>query len=149
VLVIENAATWHSYCRWNTQRAVFSAVVYGDGKRFVDGIRYMSDIFAELGGTRGVLYFGDLDIAGVRIPHRASAHMAKLGFPQIESDLRSYRWLLECSSIDFDEPGIEPASVAEIAWLGELASAATKLLGTGHRLAQEHIGWEFLASRCE
>src|SRR5438309_51326 len=29
ILVIENAATWHSYCRWNAERKHFSAVVYG------------------------------------------------------------------------------------------------------------------------
>lgn len=55
ILVIENAATWHSYCRWNAERKLFSGVVYGDGNRFVDGVRYLTDVFAELGGPRRVL----------------------------------------------------------------------------------------------
>jgi len=41
-------------------RAVFARV---DGFRnsAFDGIRYLADIFNELGGPRRVLYFGDLD----------------------------------------------------------------------------------------
>lgn len=45
-IVIENAATWHSYCRWNAEAQVFSGVVYGDGNRFADGIRCLPDILA-------------------------------------------------------------------------------------------------------
>jgi len=52
VIIIENAATWHSYCRWNAERAFFSAVVYGDGNRVVDGVRYLADLFDELHGPR-------------------------------------------------------------------------------------------------
>jgi hypothetical protein len=33
VLVIENSATWYSYCRWNRDRGYFSAVVYGPRAR--------------------------------------------------------------------------------------------------------------------
>src|SRR5437867_2668497 len=43
-LVIENAATWYSYCRWNAERRFFSAVVYGCGNRFADGVRYLADL---------------------------------------------------------------------------------------------------------
>jgi hypothetical protein len=68
LIVIENAATWHSYCRWNADRELFSGVVYGDGNRFVDGIRYLKDLFAEIGSARRVLYFGDLDPQGLLIP---------------------------------------------------------------------------------
>ena len=79
--MIENAATWHSYCRWNVERALFSAVVYGDGNRFVNGIRYLKDLFAELGGLRRVLYFGDLDPQGLLIPQEASGRRASRRSP--------------------------------------------------------------------
>jgi hypothetical protein len=46
----------------------FSGVVYGCGNRFVDGIRYLPDNFAELGGPRRVLHFGGLDRRGLGIP---------------------------------------------------------------------------------
>src|SRR5262249_226893 len=72
LLVIENAATWHSYCRWNSDRKLFSAVVYGCGNRFVDGAPSLKEIFAALGGPRRVLYFGDLDPQGLLIPQEAS-----------------------------------------------------------------------------
>ena len=43
-----------------------------------------------------------------------------------------------------DESEIQSVLPAEIEWLRELAPAAGKLIGWGKRLAQEHIGWEFL-----
>jgi len=52
-LFSENAATWHSYCRWNAERKLFSAILYSRGNRFVDGVRYLEDdVFAELDGAR-------------------------------------------------------------------------------------------------
>src|SRR5262249_51484834 len=54
ILVIENAATWHSYCRWNTEHKHFSAIIYGCGNRFVDGTRSLKEIFETLGGSRPV-----------------------------------------------------------------------------------------------
>src|SRR6266705_6309959 len=36
ILVVENAATWHSYSRWNAQTKQFSAVVYGCSNRFAE-----------------------------------------------------------------------------------------------------------------
>src|SRR5437764_13033293 len=72
LVVIENAATWDTYRRWNTNHECFSAVVYGGGKRFIDSVLWLREVFAELGGRRRVLYFGDLDAAGLRIPRLAS-----------------------------------------------------------------------------
>lgn len=57
ILVIENAATWNSYCRWNTQHGQFSAIIYGEGNRFAEGVRYLSDLFAELGCDLRLLRF--------------------------------------------------------------------------------------------
>ena len=78
---------WHSYCRWNEERNLFSAVVYGDGNRFVDGIRYLKDLFAELGGPRRVFYFGDLDPQGLVIPQEASGRAQAAGLPAVEPHL--------------------------------------------------------------
>jgi hypothetical protein len=81
VLVIENAATWHSYCQWNAERKLFNAVVYGCGNRFVDGILSLREILAALGGMRPVLYFGDLDPQGLLIPQEASACAQAVDLP--------------------------------------------------------------------
>jgi Wadjet anti plasmid transformation system JetA-like protein len=144
ILVVENAATWHSYCRWNTERKIFSAVVYGCGNRFVDGILSLSDIFAELGGTRPVLYFGDLDPRGLLIPQEASARAEAAGLPAINPHLWSYRQLLTLGAGHIQPWEGEPPSSTLCDWLAACAEPTRQLFATGHRLAQERVGWEFL-----
>jgi hypothetical protein len=144
IIVIENAATWHSYCRWNIQTKLFSAVVYGCGNRFVDGVRYLPDIFAEIGGTRSVLYFGDLDPQGLRIPQEASLRAEAIGLSKIAPHLWSYRELLNRGARSPQSCEGEPPSLTLCDWLGELSESARQVLALNQRIAQEHIGWEFL-----
>jgi len=146
-IVIENAATWHSYCRWNIEQKLFSAVIYGSGNRFVDGVRYLDDIFAELDGRRPLFYFGDLDPQGLRIPQEASARAQAAGLPAIEPHLWSYRQLLMLGSGRAQSWEGEPPSSTLCDWLGELAEPVRQLFAASQRLAQEHVGWEFLQSR--
>ncbi len=144
LIVLENAATWHSYCRWNVDRGHFSAVVYGDGNRFADGVRYLADIFAELGGLRRVFYFGDLDPQGLLIPQEASTRALAAGLPAVEPHLWSYRALLnfrDGQSQPWEGP---PASSTLCDWLEDCGEPARRLLSGSLRLAQEHIGWEYL-----
>jgi len=149
IIAIENAATWHSYCRWNVERGLFSAVIYGCGNRFVDGVRYLADLFGELGGPRRVLYFGDLDPQGLLIPQEASVRAQAAGLPAVEPHGWSYRQLLALGA-DRSQPweGEPPASTL-CDWLGELADPARELFRSGRRLAQEHVGWEFLQHQDE
>jgi hypothetical protein len=144
IIVIENAATWHSYCRWNEERRLFSAVVYGCGNRFIDGVRYFKDVFDELSGPRKLLYFGDLDPQGLAIPQIASARAQKLGSPPIEPHTWSYRQLLILGSGKGQpwEGDLLPPKLCD--WLGELAEPARLIIAAGQRLPQEHLGWEFL-----
>lgn len=144
VIVLENAATWHSYDRWNQASAQFSAVVYGGGNRFVDAVGFLNEIFRELGGTRRVFYFGDLDSAGLRIPRRASERAQRLGLPPIEPHVWSYRKLVKFNAADAVVEEDDVVSDADLAWIGELAESVRPLLASGRRLAQEHIGWEYL-----
>lgn len=146
VLVVENAATFDSYARWNAQSAQFSAIVYGGGNRFADSILRMTDIFTELGGPRRVLYFGDLDPAGIRIPRRASNIAQQAGLPPVEPDVQSFRWLLATGQTDVPLPeATGELDDEDRRWLGELSEQVEALLNTGRRLAQEHIGWDFLS----
>jgi len=144
VIVIENAATWQSYCRWNDERRLFSAVVYGCGNRFIDGVRYFKDIFDELGGPRKLLYFGDLDPQGLLIPQIGSARAQKLGWTAIEPHAWSYRHLLILGSGKGQPWDGEPGPSPLCEWLGELAEPARRIISAGQRLPQEHLGWEFL-----
>jgi len=144
LIVLENAATWHSYARWNAQRALFSGVIYGDGNRFMDGVRYLPDLFAELGGPRPVLYFGDLDPPGLLIPQEASARARAAGGLPVEPHLWSYRQLLALGKNRGQPWQGEPVSQSLCAWMGELAEPVQSLFAQHQRLAQEHVGWEFL-----
>ena len=167
LLVIENAATWHSYCRWNAERAGFSATVYGEGSRFLEGVGSLKEIFAELGGERRVFYFGDLDWPGLQIPQGASARAVRRMLPAVEPHLWSYGRLLDLGA-GLEQPwggegvGAEAeAGEGEVMghmdkpdvqccdWLGPWAEPARRLIRAGQRLPQEHVGWEFLRELAE
>lgn len=147
VIVLENAATWHSYDRWNQACPQFSAVIYGAGNRFMDGVGFLTEIFRELGGSRRVFYFGDLDPHGLRIPQIASRRAQLAGLLPIKPHLWSYRQLLALGA-DKTQPCDDDSEIAEWTdWLGDLAEAACCLLKVRQRLAQELVGWEFLRTR--
>jgi len=147
VMIVENAATWHSYCRWNAERSAFSAVVYGKGLQAAESICFLRDVFTELGAPRRVLYFGDLDPPGLRIPQLASAYAVAHHLPPVKPELWSYRQLLILGrGKETIWEGSDPLQPVEFEWLGELAEPARALLDTGKRLAQEYVGWEFLAT---
>ena len=119
----------------------------GCGNRFVDSVSRLSDIYAEVGGLRPVLYFGDLDPQGLRIPQLASAYAVseKLNLPPVEPHLWSYRQLLSLGAGKEAPWEGEPASRPDCDWLNELADATWAILSDGKRLAQEYVGREFLA----
>lgn len=149
ILVVENAATWHSYSRWNSEKELFSAVVYGCGNCFLENVRHLADVLAEFPQKQRAFYFGDLDYQGLRIPIEASKRALKIGLPRVEPDLWSYENLLRVGKkqeVEYDLA--DTPSVIEYAWLSHLAEPAHAILESGHRIAQEHIGLEFL-SRCQ
>ena len=146
IIILENAATWHSYCRWNTEKQHFSAVIYGCGNRVLDGVRYLGNIFTELGGLRRTFYFGDLDPPGLCIPQAASKRAQAAGWPAIEPHLWSYRQLLTLGAGRGHPCEGEPPSATLCDWLGELAAPVRTLFDSRQRLPQEHVGWEFLKS---
>ena len=144
IIVLENAATWHSYCRWNDAGGFFSAVVYGDGNRFIDGVRYLRDIFQEVGGERRVFYFGDIDPQGLAIPQDASRQASELGLPEVEPHMWSYRQLLRIGHDHAQEYESDFNSRPVWHWLGDCSAPVQELFTQGKRIAQEHLGWEFL-----
>lgn len=145
LLVVENAATWHSYCRWNASISAFSAVVYGCGNRFFDNIALLADVLKELHTPQRILYFGDLDPQGLWIPAEASLRAQRLGMPRIRPDFWSYQQLLALGAgrESAQETG-DTVRQAALEWLEPLGAAAKQLFDNKKRLPQEHIGWEFL-----
>lgn len=147
LIVIENAATWHSYCRWNAEHKLFSGVLYGDGNRFPDGVRYLPDIFDELGGPRPVFYFGDLDPQGLVIPQEALGRAKAAGLPVPKPHIWSYRQLLLQGAGRGQPWEGQPPSSTLCDWLGECSQPTRELFAARKRLPQEHIGWEFLQTQ--
>ena len=144
IIIIENAATWHSFCRWNAECKLFSAVVYGCGNRFMDSAPYLAEIFKSLGGPRRVFYFGDLDPQGLLIPQEASARTQAAGLPPVEPHLWSYRQLLKLGAGCGQPYDGEPPSPTLCDWLADCAEPVRQLFAANQRLAQEHVGWELL-----
>ena len=125
--------------------AAFSAVVYGCGNRFFENIPLLADVLKELQAPQRLFYFGDLDPQGLWIPAEASLRAQRLGMPRIRPDLWSYRHLLTLGA--GRECGLESGETARstaLGWLEELEAEARRLFDTKKRLAQEHVGWEFL-----
>ena len=144
VIILENAATWHSYCRWNAERGFFSAVIYGDGNRFIDGVRYLKDIFEEIGGERRIFYFGDIDPQGLAIPQDASRVACEMKLPVVEPHLWSYRHLLAVGRNHSQEYEMDLKTRPVWEWLEDCAAPVHQLFVEGRRIAQEHLGWEVL-----
>jgi hypothetical protein len=146
-MVIENAATYHSYCRWNREHGFFSAVAYGCGNQFMHSVSYIGEILRMIGDQHTIRYFGDLDPQGLRIPRLANAKAIALGLPAIEPDVWSYRRLLELGSGKATVT-TEPVHCEEqdLTWLGPLANEVDALFAKHHWLPQEHVSWEDLQS---
>ncbi|MDD5198927.1 MAG: DUF2220 family protein [Terrimicrobiaceae bacterium] len=144
VLVIENACTWDTYCRWNCEVAEFAGIVYGGGNRFMDSVSRLSDVFSEIGGIRRVLYFGDLDPQGLHIPKAASKVATRCGLPPVEPDLWSYAHLL---TVGQQSPlgDVNDATKIEMEWIGSLTQSVREVFSRGLRIAQEGINWEWLS----
>jgi hypothetical protein len=148
LIVIENVATWQSYCRWDRACPQFSAIVYGAGNRFIDSVTFIRDIYAELRGAHRVLYFGDLDANGLNIPQRATRTALDAGLPPVEPHLDSYRWLLELNDSTTVDGELETMPERAICkWLEDLAEPAWSIISAGRRIAQERIGWQFLQAK--
>jgi len=146
ILVVENAATWDSYFRWNLIVKRYSAVVFGNGYQFSDSTSSLLSIFDELGTVPPVLYFGDLDPTGVWIPQQASKWMQEHGQAPIIADLPSYAWLLQLGA-DKTTPrkdGSEDNQLVDLSWLEPHAEFVAAIFAKNHRLAQERVTWDFL-----
>jgi hypothetical protein len=146
LLILENVATWDSYRRWNIEHELFSGIVYGGGNRFIDSVLWLRDIFADVGGLRRVLYFGDVDPAGLRIPRLATVRAVAAGLPIIEPDIWSYSYLFDQAERCGRQFDCEHANFTDddCAWLGLEAERARKIFLAGKRIPQEVLGWAFL-----
>lgn len=149
VIVLENAATFETYFRWDQVNPRYSAIVYGGGSRFSDSARRINEVFEELGGVMQTIYFGDLDAAGLRIPRKASEVFLQMGFPPLLPDEDSYRMLVEIAR---NEPKVKSwrdlaeASEQDLLWLGPMAEQFKELVTKYGRIAQEWVNLDYLSN---
>lgn len=141
-LIVENAATWESFCRYNQIRASWSAVIYGAGHRCIEGSQFLATIAQETGAIQSLDYFGDVDAEGLRIPVFMANRCRELGFPGPQPLEWAYQWLLENGHPAPAQAVVDPAVLD---WLpSSMREAVGQLLRQGQRIAQEHLGWEHL-----
>jgi hypothetical protein len=149
LLVSENASTQESFSRLLSPDGPVAAVAFGAGMHFVQSVAYASDLPFHV---RRILYMGDLDAKGLRIPTAATLRAAeeKLQLPPVEPVASFYRCLLRLASPALVEgsqlplPGEIPTLVD---WLPlDLREQAAQVLESNHRLAQEAVGYQYLSS---
>ncbi len=145
VLVLENSHTYHSFARALADAgSAAGAAVYGAGRHFESSVHFLADLPFP---ARRVLYFGDLDAAGLQIPASASRSAQAAGLPAVQPAAGLYELLLACGR---PAPSSGPAGPAPAAWLPEhLREPAARLLQAGQRIAQEWAGTEALRANPE
>lgn len=142
ILVVENSDTFHSVLSTLKDRpGSIGAVAYGSGQAFESSV---ADI-GNLASVRRILYFGDLDAAGLAIPARASVTAQALGHPPVEPAAVLYTHLLKST------PGAGSAVERGRAeylteWLPvALRQRTIEILCSGGRIAQEAMNRRLLA----
>ncbi len=139
VLILENAATFHSFATWNQRAAEFSAVIYGGGHRVIEGVEFLAHLATELRGISQVFYFGDLDPEGLRIPVLANVKAEKLGLPSVEPFEDAYGFLLSLPN-SCRSPMEDNSREAPVNWLPKYVADIQQLFLSSHRIAQEWLG---------
>lgn len=140
IIIIENEATFHSFCRLNHQLSLFAGVVYGCGNVVTKAVDFLRELTQRVGS--GYVYFGDLDAAGINIALRVRAKMDGVPFDPAEL---YYSALLDMpGTVD---PETESVNKMSLEWFSPVLRAKIKArLESVGRLPQEWIGWEALCA---
>lgn len=144
ILVLENGATWESFASWNLHSKAYSAVIFGAGHRFIDGLASLQkDLPYGVGKIIHIEYFGDLDPEGLRIPHMACGRCSELGLP-VPTPLKwAYEQLFEVGTA-VENLGAS-LDIKCMEWLPHaLREKAANLFAGRKRIAQEWLGTEQL-----
>jgi len=113
-LCVENATTFDTLCRFNSETGFWAFVAYGRGNQFVSMTDGLVAVVKEYGHDQ-VHYFGDADHEGIEIVARAEKKLNEAGV-SISLDHRLYRLLLSVG-------GERPSKTG-----GNLSLAAARLL---------------------
>lgn len=146
LLAVENHTTYHTLARLladqTAQPNPISMIAFAGGTSFIASVASAATLPTP---PRRILYYGDLDDNGLRIPVAAAEVAVAAGLPAPAPALALYRLLL---SVGRPAPTAvcPPAVAVERAdWLpSTLRPAVIELLVCGRRLAQEWTGVEVL-----
>ncbi len=138
MVILENEATFDSFCRLCRQKPVHRLVIYGRGHEIQKCTAYLKREVGRYGVTE-IFYFGDVDRRGFEIPHQL-AQAASLG-ARVVPLLPAYKFLLRDVTAAVDQV---PAFCS---WLPEpWAARAASVILAGRAIPQEAFGWEDLAA---
>jgi hypothetical protein len=152
LLITENLATYSSFLR--AVRALREEtrpelhVAWGIGGSFEQSVLSIPLLAPS---PRYVRYFGDLDLAGLRIAIRAARQAAAADLPPVLPAVACYRFLLDGPRHwrrpdDSNRVG-QPDYADVCSWLSPaLSPQAGELLASGEKIAQEHLGLQALLS---
>ena len=146
LLVIENHHTYDSFARQLDTRSGVGMIAYGAGGAFEGSVTYIADLPIRV---EQVLYFGDIDLEGLRIPQAADRVARAAGLPQIVAAADLYSRLLAEGKASPGSTPVSPATARRLArWLPEaLRTEVEDLLVDGKHIAQEAIGIKALLRR--
>ncbi|MFP5019618.1 hypothetical protein [Pseudonocardia phyllosphaerae] len=160
LLVVENADTFDSLrAALQADPGPVGEVAWGAGNAFLSSVASLAGSLAgpAVGSLAGpadarpaeIRYFGDLDVAGLRIPARASVIAEAAGLPPVLPATGLYRTLLD-QGRPAPARGADPAEqadVTDVTWLDPpLRGPVRELFAAGFRLAQEAVGRSVLAA---
>lgn len=148
VLILENAATFHSFAAWNQNSGQYSAVIYGGGHRIIDGIGFFTHLTKEIGEITQIFYFGDLDPEGLRIPASANERAHSLGLPPVEPLVIAYGFLLSLPE-SCRTPLEDTLREIPFDWLPPFDAEVQQLFASSRRIAQEWLGTKTLPTLCD
>lgn len=141
-VIVENHHTFWSLGEWNISAKRYSTVIYGAGYAVSSTARALEEVIREARGTE-VLYFGDLDPAGIAIPLKLEA----AGLGAVRPELALYALALAHGR---RRDGVKRVldDVATLRhWVPSLASKVEAMWAEGQWLPQEGVGIELLNRR--
>jgi hypothetical protein len=141
LLVVENGDTFDSLRRTLISRpGSIGRVAWGAGAAFEASVLSLAE--ADAIAPAKIHYFGDLDVAGLRIPASASALAVEAGLAPVRPATVLYTALLASGHPQAGQPRVRADRARELAaWLDpQHRVPAAELLERGQRLAQEAVG---------
>jgi len=150
ILIIENSNTYHSFCRWNVDSGHYAACVYGHGFMIHHTYRELQRVLQETNPKATFHYFGDLDVAGIRIATELSRLSQDAGFQAVAPSEIWYGVMLDQflrarAKLRRVHPG--SWTTRDLEWFSpQLRSRVEEVFRLGYRIPQELVGTGWLRS---